>query len=292
LAANRINYIAGIFNGTTNYIFTKMFREGLTFEEALKLAQLNGFAEADPKFDIEGIDAANKLSILSSIAWSRWVKLENIYCEGVSSVDPIDIKFAYKEFGCIMKLLGVARRKGDTVELSVRPSLISKDHLFSSVENEFNSILLNGDSSGEIMLYGKGAGGPAAASAVVSDIMFLARQVAAGTDGSVPYVNNKGNEPLMFTVIGGHEGRYYLRFTAVDKPGVLSKITSILAKHKVSIADLFQNEPLENRDNCIPILMVTHTVKEALLRNALKEINKLSIIKSKSVLIRIEDMSA
>ncbi|OGS21172.1 MAG: hypothetical protein A2252_05180 [Elusimicrobia bacterium RIFOXYA2_FULL_39_19] len=291
LAANRVDYIVGILNGTTNYILSKMFKENISFEKALSQAQASGFAEVNPVFDIEGVDTAHKLSILSSLAWSYWIRPEKINREGISHIDPIDIKFAYKEFGYVLKLLGVAKRINNKVELSVRPSLIQKDHMFAAVENEYNAILLHGDASGEILLYGKGAGSGPAASAVVSDLMYLARQVAAGTAGQVPDVNNTSCNLLSFASQQERYGRFYIRVTAVDKPGVLAKISSILAKYNISIAGVFQKDPITSKKAYVPILMITHKLKESDLRKAVDEIDKLPIIKSKTVLIRIEEMA-
>ncbi|OGS27705.1 MAG: hypothetical protein A2297_06230 [Elusimicrobia bacterium RIFOXYB2_FULL_48_7] len=291
LASNRINRIVGILNGTTNYILTRMFREHISFEDALKQAQKNGFAEMNPYFDIEGIDSTHKLSILSSIAWSCWVKRENIYCEGISKIQPIDIKYAYEEFGYVLKLLGVGKNCNNKLDFFVRPCLISKNHQFASVEDEYNAVLIEGEASGNIIFYGKGAGGDSAASAVVSDIMFLAKEVNMGTAGRVPYVNNSHCETLAFLPAQESAGKYYLRFSALDKPGVLSKISGILAKNNVSIAGVFQKEPVSKNKKAASILMTTHVVREKSIRDAVKEIDALSIIEAKTVLIRIEEMA-
>ncbi|MBU0952602.1 MAG: homoserine dehydrogenase [Elusimicrobia bacterium] len=291
LASNRINCIAGILNGTTNYILTRMFKENISFDIALKQAQKSGFAEVNPHFDIEGIDTTHKLSILSSIAWSCWVKKEKIYCEGIGNIDRIDIKYAYEEFGYIIKLLGVGRNCGNKLDFYVSPCLIPKDHPFAAVENEYNAILVDGNASGNIMFYGKGAGGNPAASAVVSDIMFLAKEFSMGTAGTVPYVNTSNCAALEYLPARDRTGKYYLRFSAIDKPGVLSKISGMLAKYNVSIAQVFQKEPVSRHKKVVPVLIITHSVKEKAIRDAIDEINKLSVIKSKAVLIRIEDLS-
>jgi len=182
LAANRIEKISGILNGTTNYILSEMTRENINFSTALARAQRSGFAEADPSFDIEGIDTANKLAILSSLAWGAWVKLPDIRTRGIEEVSSDDVYFA-KKFGYVIKLLGTAVSHGDGLELSVEPCLIPSKHTFANVEKEYNAILVHGDAAGDIMLYGKGAGQMAAASAVVSDIISLSREVANGTAG-------------------------------------------------------------------------------------------------------------
>ncbi|MFN3967099.1 MAG: homoserine dehydrogenase, partial [Endomicrobiia bacterium] len=286
LAANRIKRIVGILNGTTNYILTKMLKENMSYKTALKFAQKNGFAEANPKIDVTGIDTKNKLSILSSIAWSTWIKPENIYCEGIDKIDNIDINFAFSEFNYVTKLLGIARLEQNKLELFVRPCLIPANHPFSNVDNEFNAILLEGDACGNIIFYGKGAGGAPAASAVLSDIMFLARQVSAGTAGKIPYVSYTPSANIQIQEPEKIKGCYYLRFTTIDKPGVLSKISGILAKYNVSIAGVFQKEPLSKYRKTVPILMLTHRTSEYSIKNAIQEIDKLSIVKAKTVLLR------
>jgi len=289
LAANRIKRIVGILNGTTNYILTKMLKENISYETALKSAQKNGFAESNPKIDVSGIDTTNKLSILSSIAWSTWIKPENIYCEGIDKIDIIDINFAFNEFNFVTKLLGIAKLVENKLEIFVRPCLIPSGHPFSSVDNEFNAILLEGDACGNIMFYGKGAGGAPAASAVLSDIMFLARQVAVGTAGKIPYVSYTRLSNISIKEYEKIEGCYYLRFTTVDRPGVLAKISGILAKYNVSIAGVFQKEPLSKYRKAVPILMLTHKTSELSIRKAIKEIDKLSITEANTVLLRIEE---
>jgi len=290
LAANRINRIIGILNGTTNYILTKMTREDIDFETALKHAQKQGFAELNPKLDIMGFDTAHKLSILTSIGWSTWLKLENIYVEGIEKIAVEDVKFAYNEFGYVIKLLGIARQIDNKLEIAVRPCLIPKTHPFASVDNEYNAVLLDGDACGEIIFYGKGAGGFPAASAVVSDIMFLARQISAGTAGKIPYVSYEPAKKLSFLSVEQTEGCYYLRFNMADRPGVLSKISGILGKCKVSIASVYQKEPLFKYRRGVPVLMLTHSTNESALKEAIDEIDKLKITKSRTVLFRIEEL--
>jgi len=287
LAANNISTIIGILNGTCNYILTKMTTEHVSFDLALKEAQRKGFAETNPVFDIRGIDTLHKLVILSSIAWGSKIDIGTVYCEGISNLKIDDIIFAYDEFDYVIKLLGIARRVNNELELQVRPCLISKKHPFSSVENEYNAILLNGDACGEIIFYGKGAGGYPAASAVVSDIIFLSRQVAIDTAGRIPYVNYDPDSKQDYLDINDTYGCYYVRFTTVDKPGVLSQISGILGKHKVSIASVYQKEQLSRYRRGVPILMLTHLTREGAIRNAINEIDKLSIVKSKTVLLKI-----
>ncbi|HCJ66128.1 MAG TPA: homoserine dehydrogenase [Elusimicrobia bacterium] len=296
LAANRIHSILGILNATTNYILTRMSKKNIDFPTALKETQKAGFAEANPKLDIEGIDAAHKLSILASIAYSSWVKLENIYTEGISHLDQQDIKFAFEEFGYETKLLGICKEvitsnpeRSRRIDVRVHPALIPQEHPFATVENEYNAVLIKGDAVGDVMFYGKGAGGMSAASAVVSDIIYLARHIHNQTAGKIPYVTYQKGKKLSFLPIGEIETAYYLRFTTVDRPGVLSKISGILGENKVSIASCFQKVPTTLRPRGVPILMVTHKAKEKNIRQAIEEIDRLPITRAKTVMLRIEE---
>jgi len=287
LAANHIEKISGILNGTTNYILSEMTREKINFATALVRAQKSGFAEADPSFDIEGIDTANKLAVLSSLAWGAWVKLEDIRTRGITGVSSDDVSFA-KKFGYVIKLLGTAINSSDWLELSVEPCLIPVNHPFASVHKEYNAVILQGDASGDIMLSGKGAGQMPAASAVVADIIFLSKEVANGTAGRVPYVTNDPAKKPKILDSSESNGSYYLRFVTADKPGVLSKISGILGKYGVSIASVYQEEPLAKLRRGVPIIMLTHKINLAGLEKALEAINELPIIKAKSVYYRIE----
>jgi len=287
LAANRIEKISGILNGTTNYVLSEMSKENINFATALVRAQKSGFAEADPSFDIEGIDTANKLAILSSLAWGAWVKLSDIRTRGIEEVSVDDVYFA-KKFGYVIKLLGSAAARDGGLELSVEPCLVPLKHTFANVEKEYNAVLVHGDAAGDIMLYGKGAGQMPAASAVVSDIIFLSRQVANGAAGKVPYITYDPSKTPKVIEDSECEGSYYLRFMTADKPGVLSRISGILGKFGVSIASVYQEEPLTKRRRGVPIIMLTHgTTLEGAVK-ALKQIDSLSIIKAKSVMFRIE----
>jgi homoserine dehydrogenase len=288
LAANKIDKIVGILNGTTNYILTKMLENQIDFSTALKQAQQAGFAEKDPTLDITGSDTAHKLSILSSIAWSDGIKLNNIYTEGIQNIDIIDIMYAYEQFGYLIKLLAVAKETDNKLSLEVRPHMISGSHPFAMVKNEFNGVLINGSACGEMIFYGKGAGGYPAASAVVSDVMFLARQVAIGTAGRIPFVSYEPSKPTKFIDIDQTEGKYYLRFITADKPGVLAQISSILAKNSVSIASVYQKESPYLKTG-VPIILLTHSVKEKCIRKSINQIDKLNIIKSKTVCTKILD---
>jgi len=288
LAANRIEKLSGILNGTTNYILSEMTRENINFAAALVRAQRSGFAEADPSFDIEGIDTANKLAILSSLAWGAWVKLSDVRTRGIEEVSSDDVYFA-KRFGYVIKLLGTAVSTNDGLELSVEPCLIPSKHTFANVEKEYNAVLIHGDAAGDIMLYGKGAGQMPAASAVVADIIFLSREVANGTAGKVPYITYDQSKTPRVLDSTKSVGSYYLRFFTADKPGVLSKISGILGKCGVSIASVYQEEPLFKRRRGVPIIMLTHSTVLAGVEKALKQIDSLSITKAKSVKFRIEN---
>ena len=289
LAGNKISQIAGILNGTTNYILTQMFERSIDFDIALKNARKSGFAETDPSLDINGFDTAHKLSILSSIAFSNWIKPDSFYIEGIQNIRLIDIKYAHEQFGYKIKLLGIAKQVNNKVLLEVRPYLIAGQHQFSSVNNEFNAILVDGNACGEIMFYGKGAGGYPAASAVVSDIIFLARQIANKIAGNVPYVAYDQTRKIELIHSFNTEGKFYLRFIAEDKPGVLSKIADILAKHKVSIAGVYQKENISaKRRGGVPLILITHNVLEKAVRKSIEQIALLPVIKSKTVLNKIK----
>jgi len=289
LESSNISSISGIFNGTCNYILTKMTREGIDFKVALKDAQKAGLAEPDPRLDIEGDDTVHKLAILSSITWNAHVKPDRIYCEGINNLSRIDVKFAREEFGHRVKLLGVARWNDGELELYVRPCLVPDSHPFAWVNDENNAVMLDGDACGRMMFQGKGAGGYPAASAVVSDIMYLSRQVATGVAGKIPYVDYSPDNKIQYMDSSDFESCYYLRFTAVDKPGVLAKISSILGKHRVSIAGVYQKGPFGKLKKGVPILMFTHRVREGSVRDAMEEIDRLKIIVRNSILMKVEN---
>lgn len=288
LAGNHITKIMGILNGTTNFILSRMTDQNIDFDSALKLAQKSGFAEADPAFDIEGIDARHKLAILASIAFGEWIKIEDIYCEGIKGIQLRDIEYAKNEMGLVVKLIGVAREIKGKLELRVHPALMHKDHPFASVQNEYNAIQICGDSVGDVILYGKGAGQMAAASSVVSDIIFLSRQIANGTAGSLAYVVYRKNKRYKHVSRNQFKHRFYLRFNTLDRPGVLARITGILGKYKVSIASVYQKEFSIGRSG-VPILIVTHQAQEGSIMKSLQQIDRQSFIKSKSVFLRIEE---
>lgn len=288
LAANKIEKVTGILNGTTNFILTEMSKGGVDFASALKKAQKAGFAEADPTFDIEGIDTANKLAILSSLAWSSWVKVADIDVSGISSVSADDVYFARK-FGYVIKLLGSALMTDDGLALFVQPCLVPAKHTFATVENEYNAVLVHGDAAGDTMFYGKGAGQLPAASAVVSDVIFLSRQVVNGIAGKEPYITYDKKRKLAILPPKKISGSYYLRFNTADKPGVLSTISGILGKCGVSIAAVYQEEPLAKRRAGVPIIILTHRTMQGNVQKAFNLIDKLPIVKARLVKFKIEN---
>ncbi|MDR0723608.1 MAG: homoserine dehydrogenase, partial [Endomicrobium sp.] len=255
-------------------------------ETALKSAQNAGFAEANPSFDVNGIDTANKLAILSSLAWGGWIKVKDILVTGISDLDTRDVLIT-KNFGYDIKLIGSAQKTKNGIDLFVEPCLVNHDHAFATVENEYNGVMITGKDSGDVLFYGKGAGQLPAASAVVSDIINLSKFIVTNTAGIVPDVIYDKNKKIKILAFGKSKSSYYLRFALVDKPGVLSKISGILGKYKVSIASLSQPEICDN--NHVNIIIITHETLRENLKKALKEINAIkSIVKSKTVKIKIE----
>ena len=288
LAANRIDQFFGILNGTSNYILTKMAEEKTDFETALREAQAKGFAEADPTFDVEGIDAAHKLVILTGLAYGFKIGMDDIYIEGISKVDPIDIQFA-DEFGYTIKLLAISSLQGREVEARLHPAMVPNGHLLTEVRGPFNAIHVSGHAVGDVLFHGRGAGMMPTASAVVGDLMELARNVGSHDGPRVPSmgwqsVTDKG---LMLRPMDEVVTRYYFRFGVLDRPGVLSTISGILAEHDISIAAVIQKG--REIDGAVPVVMLTHEAREAGVQAALAQIGKLDILCDKTVLIRVED---
>jgi homoserine dehydrogenase len=284
LVGNRIRSIIGILNGTTNYILTKMTEEGVSFPQALEEAQRLGFAEKDPTFDVEGIDAAHKLCILARLAFRSQFSMEDIGIRGIVKLSPVDIAFA-KEFGYVIKLLAVAKETAGMVDARVEPAMIPLSHPLSSVNGVFNAVYVVGDRTGPTLYYGRGAGSDPTGSAVVSDIVDMARRI--GVQGLVPYAPGSAGVPARMT--GGEEPSmpYYMRFTAQDRPGVLSRISGILAEYDISISTVIQRGREEN--GYVPIVILTHEARGQDLKKAKDEINSLPVIKGESVHIRIEE---
>lgn len=286
LASEEILEIKGILNGTTNFILSEMTKNGVNYKAALKSAQNSGFVEADPSFDVNGIDTANKLAILSSLAWGGWIKLKNISINGISDLDIKDILIT-QNFGYDVKLIGSAEKTKYGIDLSVQPCLVNHDHAFATVENEYNAVMIKGKDSGNVLFYGKGAGQQPAASAVVSDIINLSKFIVTNTAEIVPDVVYDKRIKIKVLHSGKSKASYYLRFSILDKPGVLSKISGILGKLKVSIASLAQSDISDNA--CAQIIIFTHKTCRENLEKALKQINATkSIVKSKVVKIKIE----
>jgi homoserine dehydrogenase len=285
LVANRIISIFGILNGTSNYILTRMTQEGKGFREILKDAQRLGYAEADPSLDVEGIDAAHKLAILAALAFGIRVDFNDIFVEGIAHISPLDIQFS-SEFGYRIKLLAIGKGDAGRVELRVHPTMLPANHLLSTVEGVYNAIYLSGDAVGPTMLYGQGAGSLPTGSAVVSDVVDLCGDIIHGVTGGgslAPFWSSEGGViKAMEEVVTP----YYLRITAVDRPGVLSKVSGILGEHEISIASVIQKG--RRVKGAVPIVMMTHEAKEKNVRQALKAIDGLGIIKAKTTLIRVE----
>ncbi len=282
LVGNNISSILTIINGTANYILTRMSFDKMDFKQALKLAQQKGYAEADPTFDIEGVDSAHKITILSEIAFGKSVPLKEVYCKGITHIDQADIEFA-DEVGYVIKLLAIAKQTKGGVEIRVQPTLLPKDHMLASVNGSFNAVYLHGDEMGDMLFYGKGAGSRPTASAVVSDIVDLAKVRCA----NAPLLPYPDFEHISAKKLVDIQSRYYLRFSVIDKPGVLSQISATLGKSKISISDVMQRE--RKAGQVVPLIVLTHEASEKDLQGAIKNIDKLSCIKKKTQVLRIEE---
>jgi homoserine dehydrogenase len=284
LVANRIKAVYGIINGTSNYILTKMTEENVEFSVALKEAQNLGYAEADPTLDIEGIDSAHKLAILAFLSYGIPVSYEDIYTEGISQISPQDIGFA-SELGYKVKLLTIAKETDSEIELRVHPTMLPKEYLISKVDGPFNAIYVEGDATGSTLYYGRGAGSMPAGSAVVSDIVDIARNMRKNATGRVPILT-KTHRGLRIKKMAEVMSMYYFRFSALDRPGVLSKISGILGKYNISIASVIQKG--RRVGEAVPVVVRTHKAKEKDVRQAIKEIDQLSVVMDKTVFIRVE----
>jgi homoserine dehydrogenase len=290
LVGNRIQSMIGILNGTCNFILSKITDDGSTFEVALSEAQVQGYAEADPKLDVEGLDTAHKLAILNALAYGMNINLNDIYIEGISKITPMDIAFA-EQFGYRIKLLAISKDRGGTVEARVHPTMIPIDNLLSSVNGTVNAVTVSGDAVGNILLYGRGAGMMPTASAVVSDLVDLSRNLITGSSGRIPLLSYQTENIRKTPVISIEEifTHYYIRFAAMDRPGVLSKISGILGKYGISIRSAYQKGRKTN--GSVPLVMLTHSAKEASVAKALREITELDVVSDRPVLIRIEDQN-
>ena len=285
LVANRFENIYGILNGTTNYILTKMHQQGLEFTDALKGAQEKGFAEANPTLDINGGDAAHKLTILGSIASNSFIPFDKIYVEGINGITKLDIGFA-QSFGMTIKLLAIYKMSEDGVDLRVHPTLIDNSHLLAAVSNELNAIFVKGDFVGNTMFYGPGAGERPTASAIVSDIVDLSKGLFLQEDEKYDNKAISLTQKVRFIPIEDVKNRFYLRFMTKDIPGVLSMISGVLAENKISISSMVQLESHE-KDNYVPIVLLTHEALEKSMEQALQKIVKFDFVKDNYLRLRI-----
>ncbi len=283
LVGNQIDKVIGIVNGTTNFILTKMMREDLSFDEALKIAQELGFAEADPYLDVSGWDACHKITILSSLAFNTPVDMSKVFVEGIEGIHMKDIQYA-DELGFVPKLLAIAERHDNGVLVRVHPSLVSKENPLAAVSWEDNAIMLYSDFLGKSMYYGKGAGAKPTASAVVGDITDIALKITSKTE----YNKNRYSfyQDLQQKDFETSRTKFYFRFSALDRPGILSKIAGILGKNNISIASVIQKETEEEFEH-VPLVILTHEALEADTRRAVKEIDGLSEVEGKSIKIRV-----
>ncbi|MGH7387192.1 MAG: homoserine dehydrogenase [Candidatus Methylomirabilales bacterium] len=286
LVANRIHAIEGIVNGTCNYILTKMTELGAPFAEVLKEAQDQGYAEANPSLDIDGIDAAHKLQILASIAYGGSVDFNAIHVEGIRGIDPADIQYA-KDLGYRVKLLAIAKETDGEIEVRVHPTLIPEDHLLAFVGGVFNAVYIVGDATGSLMFYGRGAGQLPTASAVVSDVVEIAQNILYQRPSRPSHIPAIAGEGLKIRPMDEVRTRYYLRVMAVDKPGVLSKVSGILGSHDISIASVIQKG--RHARASVPVVMMTHEAVEGAMRRALAEIDALDVVSGRTVCLRVEE---
>jgi homoserine dehydrogenase len=290
LAANRIEWIAGIINGTSNFILSEMRDKGLPFEAALADAQKRGYAEADPTFDIEGVDAAHKLTILSALAFGIPMQFKSVYTEGISKLTKADIGYA-EELGYRIKLLGITRRAKNGIELRVHPTLVPARRLIANVEGVMNAILVKGDAVGPTLYYGAGAGSQPTASAVVADLVDVTRLITADPEHRVPHLafqpDRLSADPVL--PIGEVETSYYLRMRVLDKPGVLADITRILADSAISIEAMVQKEPGEGESR-VDIVMLTHLALEKNVERAIAKIESLASVEGRVTRIRMESL--
>ena len=290
LAANRIEWIAGIINGTSNFILSEMRDKGLPFDAVLAEAQKRGYAEADPTFDIEGIDAGHKLAIMSAIAFGIPMQFSKAYTEGISKLTQEDIRYA-EELGYRIKLLGITKRVKTGIELRVHPTLVPTRRLIANVEGVMNGILVKGDAVGPTLYYGAGAGSLPTASAVVADLIDVTRLITADPESRVPHLAFQPDQMSDIPVLpmGEVETSYYLRMRVIDKPGVLADLTRIFAKASISIDAMVQKEPGEGESR-VDIVLLTHKAVEKNVNGAIAKIEKLRSVVGKVTRIRLEEL--
>ena len=285
LVANRILSIYGIINGTSNYILTRMLEEKMGFHDALREAQGLGYAEADPTFDIEGIDTAHKLTLLASLSFGIPLSYDHIYTEGISRITAQDIEFAM-ELGYKIKLLAIAKAVDREVEIRVHPTMIPENYLISKVDGVLNAVYVVGDAVGETLYYGRGAGDMPTGSAVVSDIVDIARKITIGCNISEDIQFMGKRTDIRVKPMGEIESKYYFRFTAIDRPGVLSKISGVLGRHQISIAAVIQKG--RSIGGAVPLVLLTHRARESDVQKAIKEIDTLDVVDGRTMVIRVE----
>ncbi len=292
LTANRIEWLAGIINGTSNFILTEMRDKGAAFDDVLKEAQRLGYAEADPTFDIEGIDAAHKLTILSAIAFGIPMQFDRVYTEGISRLTREDVQYA-EELGYRIKLLGIARRAENGIELRVHPTLIPERRLIANVDGAMNAVLVKGDAVGPTLYYGAGAGAEPTASAVVADLVDVTRLHTADPHHRVPHLAFQPDQLADTPILPMDEVRtaYYLRLRAFDRPGVLADITRILADSDISIDAMVQKEPAEGEEQ-VNIILLTHVTVEKNVNAAIAKIEALDTVAGQVMRIRLEELAA
>ena len=290
LSANRINWLAGIINGTGNFILTEMREKGRAFDDVLKEAQELGYAEADPTFDVEGIDAAHKLTILASIAFGIPLQFDKAYTEGITQLTTADVNYA-EALGYRIKHLGVARRTAAGIELRVHPTLIPEQRLIANVNGVMNAVMVNGDAVGSTLYFGAGAGMEPTASAVVADIIDVARAIGTDSSAQVPALAFQAEalSDCRILPIESCETAYYLRIQAKDHPGVLAQVASILSERGINIESIMQKEA-EEQDGLIPIILLTHSVQEARMNDAIAALEALESVINPVVRIRVEQL--
>lgn len=287
LAANNIQSIYGIINGTSNYILSRMTSEGQRFDVVLEEAKRAGYAEADPTFDVAGIDSAHKLTIMVSLAYGTPVNFKEIYTEGITALTPLDIAYA-KEFGFTIKLLAIAKYSEGEIEARVHPTMVPSASQIAKVDGVYNAIQLVGDAVEDVVLYGRGAGSMPTGSAVVSDVMSIARDMLKSATGRVPPASYQPDErrPLRMRPMEEITSLYYIRFMVLDRPGVLSKIAGVLGHYGISISSVLQQGRKEGQT--VPVVIMTHMAKERDIQNALRDINPMPYISEPTTLIRVE----
>src|SRR3989338_6931827 len=290
LTANRIEWIAGIINGTTNFILSEMREKGLSFDTVLKEAQRLGYAETDPTFDIEGVDAAHKITILSALAFGIPMQFDKAYIEGISKLDATDIRYA-EQLGYRIKLLGITKRTAEGVELRVHPTLIPSKRLIANVEGAMNAVLVQGDAVGSTPYYGKGAGAEPTARAVIADLVDVTRMHTADPENRVPHLAFQPDQLSDLPILPMDEvtTSYYLRLRVQDKPGVLADITRILADEQISIDAVIQKEPGEGEEQT-DLIMLTHQTREKRINAAIAKMEALPVVAGKVTRLRLEQL--